>query len=351
MCDPTTHACRGCATDSECPSLVCDLTPGSATRGRCVDKSNVIYVDGAAAMNGDGLTAATPLQKIQDALNKAIQTNVNRTFVRVATGTYNEAVSTNTTAHPLYIVGANGTIIKPNGGDALSVAAGASLTVRNVIASSNGNGVNCQQANSKFTAYHSQFVDNLQIGVYGDNLCTLTIDGCWVNNNAAGITLGGSFVIINSIITNNRGTGGFTQMAAGAKQVFANNTVANNPSVSATGGVTCVTGGPLVVNSILYGNTKAGGGIGETNCSVSYVATDDPTLAVMSPNVDLRTQAPGFKPAGVPLSADAFHLLPTSPCKNAGTMSGNVPDHDYDFEPRPDKASMKVDIGADELQQ
>src|SRR5439155_7868759 len=93
FCDGTTHACRGCNSDSECPSLVCDLTPGSTNLGRCIDTAYVFYVDGTNGTGGNnGLTPATPVQKIQDGLNKAAMPAINRLYVHVAAGSYNESV-------------------------------------------------------------------------------------------------------------------------------------------------------------------------------------------------------------------------------------------------------------------
>ncbi len=51
----------------------------------------------------------------------------------------------------------------------------------------------------------------------------------------------------------------------------------------------------------------------------------------------------------VPPTPDSYHLLPGSKCIDAGTSTG-VPDHDYDFAPRPEKKSGLVDIGAVEAQ-
>ena len=51
ICDPTAHDCRGCIADNECPSGVCDLVESSVTHGRCVDASQVVYVDGSTTSN------------------------------------------------------------------------------------------------------------------------------------------------------------------------------------------------------------------------------------------------------------------------------------------------------------
>ena len=53
FCDATTHVCRGCIADLECPSLICDLTPGSMKHGTCVDTSSVVYADGVNGNDGD----------------------------------------------------------------------------------------------------------------------------------------------------------------------------------------------------------------------------------------------------------------------------------------------------------
>lgn len=346
FCDATTHLCRGCIADNECPSLVCDLTPTSTTRGQCVDAAKVAYAD-INGPNGNGLTAATAKTKIQDAINVAVGAAPARPYVRIAAGTYNESVGvTNAT---IYLVGATGAIIHPTGGgkDALGAQMSGSLTVRNLVATADGgNGGNCASS-ATFAAYHSQFINSAQTGFLEQTTCgSIVLDGCWIHGNSqGGVSLGNKFTIINSIITKNVG-GGVNQLGTAATQIFVNNTVADNTSGALNAGVACLAvGGFAVTNTILYDN-KSGGTVSESNCSASFDASDDPSAGPQS-TVDLTMQMPMFK-ATVPLSPDSYHLVAGSKCINEGTSTG-VPDHDYDFQPRPDATSKLVDIGADEV--
>ena len=345
FCDATAHVCRGCIADGECPSLVCDLTPGSATHGVCVAIDKVEYADVGAATNGNGLLPTTPRQGLQDAINHAVGAD-NRPYVHVAAGSYNENIGVNNKT--IYLVGATGAIIHPANNDALGVQTGGSLTVRNLIATAvSGNAGNCQ--NGTLIAYRSQFINSSQLGVY-TSTCQLLLDACWVHGNGAGgISLGGSFTIINSIITKNSGAGGVAQVVTGTNMVFANNTVADNTSATTTNaGVTCLAAGNFdPVNTILYNNKLGGGMLNETNCPGSFNASDDPSAGPQS-TVDLTAKAPGFK-GGTPLTPDSYHLAPTSPCRNEASPL-SAPNHDFDFERRPDATSMMPDIGADEVQ-
>jgi hypothetical protein len=343
FCDATTQACRGCIADTECPSLVCELTPNVANHGLCVPIAQVEYVDGKAATNGNGLLPTTPRQKIQDAINHATGGD-NRAYVHIAAFTYNESVGVNNGA-VIYLVGADGAIIHPMTMDALGASNGGSLTVRNLVATAtSGNGGNCQ--NASFTAYRSQLVGSSQNGMYSSN-CALLLDGVWIDSNTfSGIYIGaGDFTVINSIITRNGGSGGLYQQAGATNVTFANNTVADNSASGTYGGVTCVSGSSLAVrNSILYDNKgTAGSTISETNCASEFDASDDPAIGPGS-TVDLTGgKAPGFKNT-MPISADTYHLTTASPCQKEASALYS-PNHDFDFEPRD---PMMPDIGADE---
>ena len=351
ICDGNTHMCRGCIADAECPSLVCDLTPGSTTRGQCVPAANVVYADPAGS-NGDGLTPATAKRKVQDAIQQAaVMLNPPRLYVRIAAATYNEGVVVNNAT--VYLVGATGaTIHRMNAGDASSAQGAGSLTMRNLILTAdNGNGANCASG-STLKIYGGQLINSTQVGVYSGTGSSLTVDGAWIQNNSGGgLSVNGDFTVINNIITNNTGAGGFTQVTAGTTMVFANNTVADNISVTAHAGVTCLDLDPgfELLNTILYNNRLGSnvGALGETNCTGSFDANDDVSAGPQS-TIDLTMQPPGFK-GTMPVSPDSYHLLPTSPCISEASPLG-APDHDFDFEPRPDPKTGMPDIGADEAQ-
>ncbi|HEY2749708.1 MAG TPA: right-handed parallel beta-helix repeat-containing protein [Polyangia bacterium] len=342
FCDDGTHACRGCIADSECPSLICDLTPGSTTHGQCIDTSNVVYADVANGADSNmGLTPTTATKTIMKAVNNAVGLTPARLYVHVAAGTYPESVGVNN--RTIYIVGAAGAIINPGGGDGLGAANGGSMTARNlVVTADNGNGGNCNA--SHFTAYQVSFVNSKQLGVVSMNCLPLTLDGCLVSGNLqGGVTISsGDFTVYNSMLVKNNGAGLF-QMMDSANTVFVNNTVADNSAGSGFVGVSCASAASvMVVNTILYNNKGAGGVISETNCGALIDASDDPSAGPQS-SVDLTAKPPGFVGVG------DYHLAPGSPCINEGTSQG-APDHDYDFQPRPDAKSMIFDIGADEVQ-
>ena len=347
FCDATTQVCRGCIADAECPSLVCDLTPGTATH-QCVPASNVVYAD-AAGPNGDGKTAATAKAKIMDAINVAVGLNPARLYVHVAAGTYDEGTGVGGANNTVYLVGADGAFIhRTSPGDILGAQNMGTLTVRHIKATADkGNAANCQ-AGGTLTIYDSQLVGSSQYGVYTLSPCTLTLDGVFIDHNSsAGVSVSSDFTIINSIITNNMGAGGLTQPVVATKMTFANNTVADNTSGAiGAGGVSCNMAGTFEVNNTILYNNMQGGTIKETTCTGSFNASDDPSAGPQS-TVDLTMQMPGFK-QGAMVTPDYYHLLPTSPCVGEGSGMF-APDHDFDGNPRPTPSTGKFDIGADQL--
>jgi hypothetical protein len=349
FCDATTKTCRGCLADSECPSLICELTPGAISHGLCVPMSQVVYAD----PNGNdgptfGLTPTMPNKTIQHAINNAVGLNPARGFVHAATGTYPEG-GTGVNGKTIYIVGADGATIHAtmNGKDGLGASGGGSMTIRNMtIIADMGNGGNCNGAS--YTAYHSKFINSGQTGFVSMNCTPLLLDGCIISGNKAGgvVVQSGDFTIINSALVANSGGAGMYQTGAGTNTFFVNNTVADNTVGGGPGGIHCAApGGPLPVNTILYNNKSAGGILSETDCTGSFLATDDATAGPQS-TVDLTAQAPGFVGGG------DYHLVAGSPCLDRGSSTvGPPPNHDADFLPRPDAKTKKIDLGAYELQQ
>ena len=346
FCDAGTHVCRGCVADTECASLICELTPGAQNHGTCIDTGKVVYADVAnGADSNSGLSPATATKTLQHAVNVATGLTPARPFVHAAAGSYNENNGVGVNGKSIYIVAATGAILHASGGghDALGAQGGGSMTVRNLIAMADmGNGGNCTSAS--FTAYQTQFINSNQLGVVASACTPLILDGCTISGNLqGGITvISGDFKILNSIIVKNNGAGLY-QTATAATTAFVNNTVADNSSGVSNVGVTCPpTNGVTLVNTILYDNKGAGGTISETNCNQSFSASDD--TGAGTPTVLLSAgHPPGFAAAG------DYHLGAGSPCIDQGT-STSAPDHDFDFQPRPDPKTMKVDIGADEVQ-
>jgi hypothetical protein len=281
----------------------------------------------------------------------ATMLNPPRLYVHIAAATYDEGIGVNNAT--ISLVGATGAIIhRHSGGDVLGAQNGGVLTARNLIfTADNGNGANCQ-TNATMKVYGSQFVGSSQVGVYA-LACNLTLDGVWINGNSGGgvSVSGGTFTIINSIITGNTGGGGLTQVTTSTSMVFSNNTVADNISgTTASAGLTCAAaGGFTPTNTILYNNRigSTTGAIAETNCMGSFNASDDPSAGPQS-TVDLTAQSPGFQ--GGAIAPAHYHLTATSPCIGEASPM-YAPDHDFDFEPRPDAKTGKPDIGADEVQQ
>jgi hypothetical protein len=341
ICDAATHACRPCNADSDCPSLVCDLTSPTPERGRCVDPSRVVYVD-MTKPDGNGLSIDSPRQTIPQGIDVSAGTNGQRPFVHVApTGVYSASVTVDGNRN-VFLVGEN-TIVHAASGNAFSVNSGGQLTLRGFIVTAPLDGASCSGSTASLTAYRTQFVNSGGNGISTSN-CPIKLDGCWLDSNGgAGVITTTSFDISNSIITRNKTMGGLREAGAPGTGRFVNNTVADNVG---SYGVDCSLGPYSVQNTILYNNqTSAGGGaISETSCPLVTSAADITGNGVV---VTLLGMPPGFRQGAS--GADAYHLAPNSPCINKGSANG-VPDHDYDGEPRPDPTSHLVDIGADEVQ-
>jgi hypothetical protein len=329
-CDPTSHSCRRCLADAECPSKVCDLLPqNGASYGRCVDASQIVYVDGVN------------LKKIQDGIAKAEADK--KLYVQIASGTWAENV---TLDHPaaIFLVGAPDTVVHPQGGNAIDVSGGGNLSLRGLTATANGNGVSCTGSTSRLSIYRAQLIGSAQSGLVSNN-CALTVDQTWVDHNLnTGVVVSGSFSLTNSVLSANSGQGALQQSGGGTTITFANNTVADNSvTLNAVG---CLGGGLTLVNSILYNNKTSSGGISETSCPIMYSAVDDSSNG--STNVALSdSKPPGFA-LGPRTSPAYYRLVPASPCRDKGTANG-APDHDFDGNPRPDKGGV-LDIGAFEIQ-
>jgi hypothetical protein len=360
-CDATTYTCRGCIADSECASLVCDMTPGSATLGRCVPANSVFYVNGNAGCNdsNDATTPAMAVCKISVGVAKAI--GAGGTVVRIANisggmtyNTENLEIDKNIT-----LVGETGTTIRPAGTDnpALNIKGNGVVVLRNLIlrdgAGNKGDGIKCESGNPRVTVLQCVITDNNRFGIDGNSCTHVTVDRTWIGpypplatgaNDAGGIRVTENFRITNSVIVKNNGRGVFVESPnTSMRELIANTIVGQRDPGVATAGVDCpLVNPPTIVGNILHDNRNSVA-LSETNCVTSYTATDDGTDGAKATNVSLALTAPGF--AG----ANDYHLAAGSPCRDKGTTTG-APSYDYEGKPRPDATMMKVDIGAYEAQ-
>ncbi|MDQ3300175.1 MAG: hypothetical protein M3619_26645 [Myxococcota bacterium] len=121
ICEATSHACRGCVRDDECPSQVCNLVTGT-----CTASSDVIY----AAHDGVGATPCIQAQPCP--LDRAIATGAvapaTPAIIRMLPGTFELAVAVNTSKE-LSII-ATGATLKTSFNPGLAVGSGANLEIR-----------------------------------------------------------------------------------------------------------------------------------------------------------------------------------------------------------------------------
>jgi hypothetical protein len=347
LCDATTATCRGCINDAECSSKVCDLTPGSSTRGQCVDATTVVYVApvGTCLPTNSGNSPAEALCSIETAAKK-----VGKTVVRIAAGAYSETIVLDNLTVTLVGEGTTAAIrtIDLNKPVIEVKNAASKIVIRNVqiygaLGNAASNGILC--AAGQLSVLQTTIKTNEGMGIDANNCASLVIDRSVIgpDNKAGGLRVGNAYTITNNFIVNNgmavNALGGVTINSSAGNRVFANNTVADNQGSGANAGVNCqMQAGNTVYNTILFGN-----GPTETNCLTSFTATDDaadPNKAVLLSVSNL----PGFKIPG-----SDYHLLSTSVCRDKGSPLVPTPSYDYDGEARPDPTTTMVDIGADEV--
>jgi len=224
--------------------------------------------------------------------------------------------------------------------------------------------------------FHSN--ESLRIGglsVYSANRSNV-VDRCMFINNSGGFFSGGITNLGESIVRNSIFVANRSDSAAGAiasidfETLVQNSTIIGNASNGPTGGVENVT----LENCVVYNNRGAGGVEDQTaqlapgtvanycniqNFSGLCTEQDAPLVSVGNFDLDPRFVDPGaWDDMGTPTdpSDDIFipgdyHLLPDSPCIDAGDPNflPNADATDIDGEAR--LQSCRVDIGADEFTQ
>ncbi|MCA9680225.1 MAG: hypothetical protein H6708_05125 [Kofleriaceae bacterium] len=323
VCDEDSHACRGCAADSECDSQVCNTGTGA-----CVDEADVIYL--SASGQGSGTcTRGAPCNTF--ALGLA-QVTGGRNVIKAAPGSYTGAITIDGLTVSIL---ADGATVQPSPSTVpvLTISNGADVTLEGitltgVIGSGLTVAASCSQ--STLTMHRSTLIANTGGG-------GLLITGC-------------EFSLVNNVIALNGGLtstfGGMriTDITTVGTHELRFNTITANGSVSNTvSGVECTSiATPLVFeNNIVYANVVQGSGtqIGDdADCSWRYSDIGPQTVA--------GTGNINADPLFVDPATRDFHLMAGSPAQDvADPAATDTVDIDGDARPQGDRA----DMGADEI--
>ena len=198
----------------------------------------------------------------------------------------------------------------------------------------NAGGIYCQSSSALVT--NCVITGNAAYG-NGGGVYSGTVINCILNGNSAGLATesngGGAYesTLINCLLTGNQSgyRGGAAQNCA-----LLNCTIVNN-----TGQTDGIDGCKLTNCLSYYNSYDNGGGSGDANF-FNYCCT----IPLPYDGIDIITNPPAF----VNLTNGDFHLLPWSPCINAGNNSFITISNDLDGNPR--IVGGTVDIGAYEFQ-
>lgn len=120
VCDVSGGDCRGCQTDDECDSQVCDLATGA-----CLAETQVVYASPTGSGTGSCLLGSPCT------ITRALQTSVadpTRATVRMLPGTYGAAMDIQ--GGTVNVVGTGATLLVTSGTRGLNVGTGANVSVR-----------------------------------------------------------------------------------------------------------------------------------------------------------------------------------------------------------------------------
>ncbi len=220
----------------------------------------------------------------------------------------------------------------------LSSLSGFTLTGGATIVSENGGGVHCDSTNCIVT--NCVIVGNSAYS-QGGGAYQATLLNCIVNSNICGLPSFGSgggawgCGLVNCLVAGNRC--GYIGGAA-ISSLLLNCTVVGNASGSYAGSLAICTADNTIVyyNHNQFTNDDSNSGYAFTNCCLSF--------SVMPPGLNNFTNPPLF---ANPAAGD-YHLLPSSPCINAGNNSFISNSIDLDGNAR--IVAGTADIGAYEFQ-
>lgn len=316
VCDEDTNACRGCATDGECPSEVCDEGAGT-----CAAEADVIYVATGGTDTGT-CTSAAPCATITFALGRVTGT---RDTIKVRPGTYAGQVLLDDIT--VAIVG-DQAIIEPAAlnQSAVVVTNGADvvldgLTVRGAGGASNPAGALCQTAGA---------TPNITL----TRMTVMSNAGAGFSSSACAVAVRNSFFVKNGGPSSDAGG---VRIASPTSLEFEFNTVADNVTAGGfAAGIQCTSvAARTISNSIVVGS--GADQTSSTNCSFTYTLSNEATAG--TGNV---TGSATF----VNAAENDYHLAAGSSGIDVADLAATL-DRDFDGDARPQNG--RSDMGADEV--
>ena len=159
-----------------------------------------------------------------------------------------------------------------------------------------------------------------------------TVSNCWIADNRAELETGGGAyleqggTLVNSVVVGNQSQSRGAGVYSTAAGVVANCTIVSNASATQFGGGLYLENYATSRNCIVYYNAAPA----DANLGAALEASVDSCCAVPA----VGTSAIAYEPEFVNRALRDFHLLPGSPCIDAGTAD-QAPGDDYDANLRP----------------
>jgi hypothetical protein len=388
ICDQ--FACRGCASDSECPNKVCEVTTGV-----CVDGSMIALVDhgglGVSACNsarsGAGAQTGVDAAHAWCDIQPAIAAPSARPYLLVAGYGYS-----NTMKYGPINITRDVTVVGPLGADSVRAVVGGDSTHAGVTVGSvhtvvidgmdintggfSLQGIYCSQAGATVTVRNAILNLNGEAGLESHG-CVVSVDSTSIDDNGGGILVtngsltltnseigansvgglsitGATYTVVNNFITGTQGNTAAVNFGGNVSGLFWFNTVAHNFMGTAASGIDCtvVTGAnPRIQASVIWGNAKnASGNSVAGNCDFVYDDIDDTTTPTGGNNVGNFNANPNFKDP----NNGNFQIQAPSGCTDkitaaTGLTGGTLPTRDYYGHARPRAATGGYDVGCQQL--
>ncbi len=365
VCDEETSHCRGCATDDECDSRVCDLETGT-----CVPEASIVYAASGASGTCSLSQPCSP--------KTAVVTAENRTptpIVRLLPGNYTTSITFDVpTAAPLPVVATGANMVVVGDAAAIVVERGANVTIRNLTSTSERQ-VQCGLASttaalsrialqgSSLTmvgnglAFETQRCEldvrdvdlSTSVGIIGTrDDTTFKADGFYVrspNATSVPIIAAGAHVnieIVNAMLEQTYMIGFLSDTAPDSSIRVAYSTFLVPQQMNICSGPTPAHISVALENSIFVVTGTFDVFDNPNPASCTFVSTILSRQA--TPLIGTSVTDPEF----VSLATRDFHLLPTSPAVDAATPGEITTGHDIEGVARPQGSAP--DLGAFERQ-